>query len=142
MGIINWPAAIPDRLAMRSTTGMKMATTPVELITDPRKPTASIRSTRRRQALSPPRVTSQSPMVRATPVRASASPTTNIAPISTTFGLAKPAIRSGLGLGQTHGAGPEAPSNISENDGEAFQVYTAETFDQMSSTMRQTRVPC
>jgi hypothetical protein len=38
--------------------------------------------------------TSQSPMLRATPVRARASPMTNMAPISTMFGLLKPARAS------------------------------------------------
>jgi len=83
-----------DLFAMRKTTGMKMATTPVDDMTDPRKPTASISSTSRRQTLSPPRLTSQSPMPRATPVRARASPITNMAPMSTMLELLNPAIAS------------------------------------------------
>lgn len=49
------------RLAIPSTTGMKMATTPVELITEPSPATASISSTSRRVSLLPAARISQSP---------------------------------------------------------------------------------
>ena len=47
--------------AMLRTTGMKIATTPVELITEPNPATASISSTSRRASLLPARAISQSP---------------------------------------------------------------------------------
>jgi len=71
-----------------------MATTPVELITDPSRATAAISRGISRDGPSPPLRTTQSPMPCATPVRARASPMTNMAAISTMFGLAKPARAS------------------------------------------------
>ncbi|MNZ63317.1 hypothetical protein D3C78_814620 [compost metagenome] len=50
------------RAAMLSTTGMKMATTPVELITDPSPATQTINSTSKRTSLLPARSAIHSPM--------------------------------------------------------------------------------
>ncbi|MNE71575.1 hypothetical protein D3C80_1674620 [compost metagenome] len=50
------------RAAMLSTTGMKMATTPVELIIDPSPATATISSTSRRVSLLPARSLIHSPI--------------------------------------------------------------------------------
>ncbi|MNN70120.1 hypothetical protein D3C81_1859520 [compost metagenome] len=50
------------RAAMLSTTGMKIATTPVELMTEPRPATDTISSTSRRASLLPARSLIHSPM--------------------------------------------------------------------------------
>ena len=55
---VGFKMCIRDRLR---TTGMKIATTPVELITEPNPATASISSTSRRASLLPARAISQSP---------------------------------------------------------------------------------
>ncbi|MCY1552613.1 hypothetical protein D9M68_890200 [compost metagenome] len=60
-GIISRRGDRCRRLAMLSTTGMKIATTPVELITEPSPATQSISSTSRRVSLLPALATSQSP---------------------------------------------------------------------------------
>ncbi|MNC13076.1 hypothetical protein D3C75_608080 [compost metagenome] len=60
-GIISRPAGIPIRFATLSTTGMKMATTPVLLITAPRVATATISSTSSRVSLLPATFTRASP---------------------------------------------------------------------------------
>lgn len=61
-GIIRRLGEICRRAAMLSTTGMKIATTPVELITEPRPATATISSTSRRASLLPARALIHSPM--------------------------------------------------------------------------------
>ena len=94
MGMRSLAGSSPVRSAMRSTTGMKMATTPVLLMREPSRPTASMMSRVSNQALLPPRSASQSPTPLATPVRARASPTTNMAPMSTMLELLKPAMAS------------------------------------------------
>ena len=60
-GIISWRGERPVRAAMLSTTGMKMATTPVELITAPSDATDSMSSTMSRGVLRPACADSQSP---------------------------------------------------------------------------------
>ena len=60
-GIIKRPGGTDMRSAIPSTTGMKIATTPVELMTEPRPAAASISRTRRRFSLPPALVTSKSP---------------------------------------------------------------------------------
>ncbi|MCY1183925.1 hypothetical protein D3C76_1372330 [compost metagenome] len=60
-GIISRAGAIFSRPATPRATGMKMATTPVELITEPSPAAASISSTSSRVSLLPARATSQSP---------------------------------------------------------------------------------
>ncbi len=60
-GIIRRLAADCVRAAIPSTTGMKIATTPVELITEPSPATASISRTSRRASLLPALRTSQAP---------------------------------------------------------------------------------
>ena len=93
-GIINWLGAVPRFCEMRSTTGMKMATTAVELISEPRPPTAAISRTSRRVSLLPALALSQSPSRRATPVMTRPSPITNSAAISTIDGSENPANAS------------------------------------------------
>ena len=94
IGIIRRLGGVPVLCAMRSATGMKMATTPVELITAPSTPTASISSTRRRVPLLPARSVSRSPIRCATPVRTSPSPITKRVAIRMTLGSVKPASDS------------------------------------------------
>ena len=60
-GIIRRPAGIPIRFATLSTTGIKMATTPVLLITAPRLATATISSTSSLVSLLPATFTNASP---------------------------------------------------------------------------------
>ena len=93
-GIISLPAGVPVFCEMRSTMGIKIATTPVELMTAPRPPTTSISSTSSFVSLLPARAISQSPRRCATPVRTRPSPMTNRAAISTMLGSAKPLIAS------------------------------------------------
>ena len=52
-GIISWLGAVPVLWAMRSATGMKMATTPVELMNAPSIATAAMSQTSRRVSLLP-----------------------------------------------------------------------------------------
>ena len=61
MGISRRAGELPRRLAMLSTMGMKMATTPVELITAPRPATVSISRISKRVSLLPERWMIQSP---------------------------------------------------------------------------------
>ena len=93
-GIIRRLGGVPVACAMRSVTGMKIATTPVELMTAPSAPTLSIRSARSRNSLLPAFAFRRSPMRCATPVRTSPSPITNSVAISTTFGSENPASAS------------------------------------------------
>ena len=88
-GIISRLGAVPVLWAMRSATGMKIATTPVELITEPSAAHHSISSTSSRVSLLP--------ALRDEPVaqslrdagRTRPSPITNSAAISTMFGVAE-----------------------------------------------------
>ena len=73
---------------------MKMATTAVELITDPIAATAPMMSTISRCSRVPPLCSSQSPTAWAAPVRTSPSPITNRQAIRIRLGLEKPAIAS------------------------------------------------
>jgi len=52
-GIISRRGDMPRFCEMRSTTGMKIATTAVELMSEPRPPTAAIRRMSRRFSLVP-----------------------------------------------------------------------------------------
>ncbi|MNG88565.1 hypothetical protein D3C79_474100 [compost metagenome] len=61
-GIIRRAGESCRRAAMLSTTGMKMATTPVELIIEPSPATATISSTSRRASLLPARSLIHSPI--------------------------------------------------------------------------------
>jgi hypothetical protein len=74
-GIISRLGAVPLFCDIRSTTGMKIATTAVELISASSPPTASISRTSSRVSLLPAVEFNQSPSRRATPVRTSPSPT-------------------------------------------------------------------
>lgn len=94
-GIMSRLGAVPVLCAMRSAIGMKMATTPVELITEPRSATTSIRSERSRVSLRPAFATNQSPRRWATPVLTRPSPMTKRAAIRTMLGSAKPVSVSG-----------------------------------------------
>ena len=60
-GIISRPGLMPSRAVMPSTTGMKIATTPVELMNAPSPATASISSTSNRVSLEPAIRVSQMP---------------------------------------------------------------------------------
>lgn len=80
----------PVRAAMLRATGMKIATTPVELMIEPSSATASINSTINMRRSLPARAASQSPSLYVTPVCERPAPTTNSAPMSTTFGSANP----------------------------------------------------
>ncbi len=63
-GIISRPGDMPLFCEMRSTTGMKMATTAVELISEPSPPTDAISRTSSRLSLVPALASSQSPSLR------------------------------------------------------------------------------
>ena len=93
-GIISRLGAMPRFCEMRSTTGMKMATTAVELIKEPRPPTAAISRMSKRFSLLPAFASSQSPSRRATPVLTRPSPMTNSAAISMIDGSENPANAS------------------------------------------------
>ena len=93
-GIMSRLGAVPQFCEMRSTTGMKMATTAVELIREPRPPTAAISRISRRFSLLPACRSSQSPSRLATPVLTRPSPITNSAAISMIDGSANPASAS------------------------------------------------
>src|SRR5690606_11834570 len=97
-GMNRRPAAMALRRAIRVTTGMKSATTPVELMNDPVVVTIVISNATRRVSLEPARSASQSPARRAIPVRTRASPTTNSSPIRMTVGSEKPASASAISM--------------------------------------------
>lgn len=80
--------------AMRSTMGMKIATTAVELMTDPNTAAPTMMRMRRRVSSVPPFFRIMSPTARATPVRSSISPTTSRAATRITTELPKPASYS------------------------------------------------
>src|SRR5678815_70646 len=94
-GIISRPGASFCRSATSSTTGMKIATTPVELMTAPSTATASISKASSRPSLPAARRSRKSPICTASPVRTSPSPTMKSAAMSTTFGSLNPASASG-----------------------------------------------
>ena len=80
IGIISRLAAAPVLCETRRATGMKMATTPVELMKAPRVETTAMSRAVRRVSLLPAVRISQSPSFWATPVRTRPSPITNRAP--------------------------------------------------------------
>ncbi len=94
-GIIRRDGEICMRIETLSTTGIKMATTPVELINAPRPATVSIKKTNILVSLLPATLTSQEPMLVATPVRTRPSPMINRAAIKITLGSLKPEKASG-----------------------------------------------
>ena len=77
--------------AIRSTMGMKIATTAVELMTEPSTAAPTMIRTSNRLSLLPPFFRIQSPTARATPVRSSISPTTSRAATMMTTELPNPA---------------------------------------------------
>ena len=89
-GIIRREGEIFMRAETLSTTGMKIATTPVELINAPSPATVSIRKTSILVSLLPAACTSQEPILVATPVRTRPSPIINSAAIRITLGSLKP----------------------------------------------------
>ena len=93
-GIMSRLGAVPVLWAMRSVTGMKMATTPVELMNAPSVATTPMSKTSRRVSLLPAFAVSQSPSRWATPVRTRPSPITNNAASSTMVESLKPASAS------------------------------------------------
>ena len=93
-GIISRLGAVPVLPQIRRTTGMKIATTAVELISAPRPPTTSISNTSRRVSLAPADAFNQSPSRLATPVRTRPSPITNSAAIRTMLESLNPASAS------------------------------------------------
>ena len=95
IGIISRPAPIPVLWAMRSTTGMKIAVTAVELIVAPRPQTTAISNDDQPElrCARPARSASRR-VCRATPVRTRPSPITNSAAISTMLESLKPASAS------------------------------------------------
>ena len=95
-GIISPEGAAPVSCATRITTGMKMATTPVELITAPRVPTNNISRISRRELLVPALAINRSPIRCTTPVRSNPSPMMKSVAISTTFASANPASASDM----------------------------------------------
>ena len=96
-GIISRPGPMLSRPAMPSATGMKIATTPVELMKAPSPAIVNISSTNNRVSLAPATPVSQTPIRLATPVRTRPSPTTNNPAISITTGSPKPASASDTG---------------------------------------------
>ena len=95
---------MPALCAMRSTTGIKIAVTAVELIVAPRPQTTSISRTISRISLLPAFAISQSPSRRATPVRTKPSPITNSAAIRTMFESLKPASASPMVITPVNGS--------------------------------------
>jgi len=94
-GIINRDGETCMRSETLNTTGMKIATTPVELIKAPSPATVIISRTSILVSLLPAIVTSHAPILVATPVRTSPSPIINSAAIKITFGSLKPESASG-----------------------------------------------
>ena len=89
-GIIRRDGEVFIRMETLRTTGIKIATTPVELINAPSPATVSIRKTSIFVSLLPATLTSQLPTLVATPVRTKPSPIINSAAIRITFGSLKP----------------------------------------------------
>ena len=93
-GIISRLGGVPVLPQIRRTTGMKIATTAVELMRAPSPPTATISNTRRRVSLVPADAFNQSPSRLATPVRTKPSPITKSAAIRTILESLNPANAS------------------------------------------------
>ncbi len=93
-GIIRRPGESPLLWAIRKATGMKIATTAVELISEPSAATDPISITIRRDSPEPALALSQSPRRRAMPVRVNPAPITNKAAIRTIEGSLNPANAS------------------------------------------------
>ena len=94
-GIIRRDGDVCIRMATLNTTGIKIATTPVELINAPSPATVSINKTNILISLLPATLTSHVPITVATPVRTKPSPIINKAAIRTTLGSEKPENTSG-----------------------------------------------
>ena len=94
-GIIRRDGEICMRMETLNTTGMKIATTPVELIKAPSPATVSIKKTSILVSLLPATLTSHEPILVATPVRTRPSPIINRAAIRITLGSLKPEKASG-----------------------------------------------
>ena len=93
-GIMSWPGELPVVNATRSATGMKIAVTAVELMSEPRPQTQSIRRTRSLVSLFPVLAMSMSPSFLATPVLTSPSPMTKSAAMRMMLESLKPASDS------------------------------------------------
>ena len=89
-GIIRREGEISMRMETLKTTGIKMATTPVELINAPSPATVIISNTSILTSLLPATFTSQAPITVATPVRTRPSPIMNNAAIKITLGSLNP----------------------------------------------------
>ncbi|SRN45190.1 Uncharacterised protein [Shigella flexneri] len=94
-GIIRRDGEVCIRMATLNTTGIKIATTLVELINAPSPATVSINKTNILISLLPATLTSHVPITVATPVRTKPSPIINKAAIRTTLGSEKPENTSG-----------------------------------------------
>lgn len=93
-GIISRARGMPVLATRPRTTGMNMATIPVELMNAPTAATTTISSVIRRVSLPLPKLASRVPRAAATPVATSASPTMKRPPIISTEVSAKPAMAS------------------------------------------------
>ena len=89
-GIIRREGEISMRMETLKTTGIKMATTPVELMNAPSPATVIISNTSIFTSLLPATLTSQAPITVATPVRTRPSPIMNKAAIKITLGSLNP----------------------------------------------------
>ncbi len=89
-GIIRREGEVCMRIDTLKTTGIKIATTPVELIKAPSPATVIISKTSILTSLLPATFTSQAPITVATPVRTRPSPMINKAAIKITLGSLKP----------------------------------------------------
>ena len=89
-GIIKREGEVCMRMETLKTTGIKIATTPVELMNAPSPATVIISSTSILTSLLPATFTSQAPITVATPVRTRPSPIINRAAIKITLGSLKP----------------------------------------------------
>ena len=94
-GIISFDGEIFSCALILNTIGMKIATIPVELITEPITATETIRKTRSLVSLPEAFFKIQSPTPCDTPVLTSPSPTTNMRAIRIMLGSLKPRSASG-----------------------------------------------
>ena len=123
MGSIRRLAYWPVRRTMTRMTGMRSATVPVELIRPDRRATMGSKKSRVR-VLEPPLMRSiQLPVMAATPVRISASPTTNRPAIIRRTELLNPATAS-LGVMMPDSASTSMTANATRSMRKRSQIKT------------------
>src|SRR5699024_6471052 len=132
-GIIRRDGEVCIRMATLNTTGIKIATTPVELINAPSPATVSLNKTNILISLLPATLTSHVPITVASPVRTKPSPIINKAAIRTKLGSEKPENTTG-----TVSVPLNANATITKKKTpHPYELYTTQTIQWQRTVMKE-----